>query len=159
IAERIELIVQLLYALSYLHRRGIIHRDLKPAKVLVENGRVKVLDFGLCIMHERKTTENVADHTAGTLAYIHPETLTGAEGCISSDLYAVGMMAYEIIAGEHPFNLNDPTYLINQILMDTPSMNDLDVSVELATILTKLVQKDPSSRYQSAIQTIDALYT
>lgn len=158
IAERIEFIVQMLYALSYLHRRGIIHRDLKPANVLVENGRVKVLDFGLSIMHERNVPEDVADTTAGTLAYIAPEILTGAVGSVSADLYAVGMMAYEIIAGEHPFNLNDPTYLINQILMDTPSMNDLDVSIELATVLTNLVQKDPLSRYQSAIQTIDALH-
>lgn len=158
ISERLEYIVQMLYALSYLHRRGIIHRDLKPANVLVENGRVKVLDFGLSVMHERNAPEAVADTTAGTLAYIAPEILTGAVGSISADLYAVGMMAYEIIAGEHPFNLNDPAHLINQILMDTPSINDLDISIELATVLTNLVKKDPSSRYQSAIQTIDALY-
>ncbi len=158
ISERIEFVVQMLYALSYLHRRGIVHRDLKPANVLVENGRVKVLDFGLSIMHERNLPEDVADTTAGTLAYMAPEILSGAVGSISADLYAVGMMSYEIIAGEHPFKLNDPTYLINQILMDTPSMNDLDVSVELATVLTNLVQKDPSSRFQSAIQTIDALH-
>ena len=92
ISERLEYIVQMLYALSYLHRRGIIHRDLKPANVLVENGRVKVLDFGLSVMHERNAPEAVADTTAGTLAYIAPEILTGSVGSISADLYAVGMM-------------------------------------------------------------------
>lgn len=157
ISERIGLVIQVLYALTYLHRRGIIHRDLKPGNVMVEDGRIKVLDFGLSIMHERTSHEDVADTTVGTLAYIAPEVLTGSLASITADLYAVGMMAYEIIAGEHPFDINDPNHLINQILMETPSIDDLDVSLELSSVIIKLVQKDPINRYQSAIETIDAL--
>jgi len=157
ISERVGLIVQMLYALTYLHRRGIIHRDLKPANVLVSKERVKVLDFGLSMMHERSTPEDAADTTVGTLAYMAPEVLTGAMGGIPADLYAVGMLSYEMLAGKHPFNIDDPTYLINQILIDIPPMDELDVSLELAAVIIKLVQKDPMDRYQTAIETVDAL--
>jgi tetratricopeptide (TPR) repeat protein len=157
ISERIGLVVQMLHALSYLHRRGIVHRDLKPANVLVVNNRVKVLDFGLSIMHERSNPDSAADTTVGTLAYLAPEVLTGVMGGITGDLYAVGMMAYEMIAGRHPFNVEDPTFLINQILLETPKIDELDVSLELAQVIHRLIQKDPSARYQSAEETITAL--
>ena len=155
--ERLGLIIQMLYALTYLHRRGIVHRDLKPANVLVTDGQVKVLDFGLSMMHERHNPGDASDTTAGTLAYMAPEVLTGSMGGIPGDLYAVGMMAYEILAGKHPFDVNDPAYLINQILMDVPPIDELDVSLQLASVIINLVQKDPKTRYQSAIETLDAL--
>jgi eukaryotic-like serine/threonine-protein kinase len=157
IAERIGLVIQMLQAVSYLHRRGIVHRDLKPANVLVVNGRVKVLDFGLSIMHERSNPDSAADTTVGTLAYLAPEVLTGTMGGITADLYAVGMMGYEMIAGRHPFNVEDPTYLINQILMETPDVHELDVNVDLAKVIHRLVQKNPAERFQSAEETITAL--
>ncbi|MEM9955649.1 MAG: protein kinase [Chloroflexota bacterium] len=156
INERIGLIVQTLYALSYLHRRGLVHRDLKPANILVSDGRVKVLDFGLSTMHERTTTETVADTTVGTLAYMAPEVLTGTIGGIVADLYAIGMLSYEIVAGKHPFTVNDPTMLINDILVEMPSVEELDVSLELASVIVKLLQKDPDARYQTANETINA---
>ena len=155
--ERVGLIIQMLYALTYLHRRGIVHRDLKPANVLVTDGRVKVLDFGLSMMHERNTPEDASDSTVGTLAYMAPEVLTGSMGGIAGDLYAVGMMAYEMLAGKHPFNVDDPAFLINQILIDVPPLDELDVSLQLASVIIKLVQKDPQDRYQTAIETIEAL--
>lgn len=160
LTEQIGLIIQMLYALTYLHRRGIIHRDLKPANVLVVDGRVKVLDFGLSMMHERTTNpENAADTTVGTLAYMAPEVLTGSIGSIPGDLYAVGMMSYEILAGRHPFNIGDPAYLINQILVEIPQMEELDVPMGLSSVIIKLLQKDPDDRYQTAGETIDALQT
>lgn len=155
--DRLTLIIQFLYALSYLHRRGIVHRDLKPANVLVSNGRVKVLDFGLSMMHERVHHDDVADTTVGTLAYMAPEVLSGGIGGIVADLYAVGMLSYEMLAGHHPFNIADPTYLINQIIFELPPIDELDVSLDLASIILKLLQKDPSARYQTAIEIIDAL--
>lgn len=156
ISERMGYLMQMLYALAYLHRRGIVHRDLKPANVLVQDGTVKVLDFGLSIMHERHQDAN-EDLTAGTLAYMAPEALTGAQGSITVDLYAVGMMGYEMIAGKHPFNLDESALLINQILMEVPDVEALDVSLELATIFDQLLQKDPDARYQTAQEVIDKL--
>jgi len=158
IIDRVGLIVQTLYALAYLHRRGIIHRDLKPANVLVVGGRVKVLDFGLSIMHERNSQQDATgDTTAGTLAYMPPEVLVGRSAVVESDLYAVGMMAYEILAGQHPFNLQEPGQLVNDILMLLPDVDELDVSVALGRVFGRLLQKEPDDRYHSATAVIDAL--
>ena len=158
IAVRLELIVQLLNAIFYLHRRGIVHRDLKPANVLIENGQVKVLDFGLSVMQDHsKTSEEESDIAAGTLAYIAPEMLMGETPSVTSDLYAIGIMGYEMIAGKHPFDLSNPTLLINQILTEYPDINQLDVSLEIANIFMRLIHKDPTLRYASAQDVIEEL--
>ncbi|MEL6402739.1 MAG: BREX system ATP-binding domain-containing protein [Chloroflexota bacterium] len=154
--SRISLILQLLSALSYLHRRGIVHRDIKPANVLVEDGQVKVLDFGLSTMHDRTTKETSDYSTVGTLAYMAPEVLTGEEGGITADLYAVGMLGYEIIAGEHPFVVHDAGQLVNQILLEFPDVNTLDAPERITSIIQRLIQKDPLDRYPSASAVIAA---
>jgi serine/threonine protein kinase/tetratricopeptide (TPR) repeat protein len=97
--EKIRLLIQLLQALAYLHRRGILHRDLKPGNVLVDvNGDVKVLDFGLAVAREQQT-----DGMVGTLNYMAPEVFMGQTATRTSDLFAVGIIAYELFMGQHPF--------------------------------------------------------
>ena len=155
--QHVTLLIQMLQALHYLHRCGIIHRDLKPANVLVVDDQVKVLDFGLSIMYERTQTDETDDATVGTLAYMAPEMLSGAYGTIQSDLYAVGMMAYEMLSGSHPFDLDNPAKLVNQMLLDRPVIEDLDVSLELGIIVERLLQKNASDRYNSAQDVINAL--
>jgi eukaryotic-like serine/threonine-protein kinase len=154
---KVELLVQMCYALAYLHRRGIIHRDLKPANVLVEDGKVKVLDFGLSAVHERSQSnqEELLDTTAGTLAYMPPETLMGESSGIAGDLYALGIIAYEMVAGRHPFHTEEPGTLINEIMFTSPDIASLDITVELASILEKLLRKDPTERYQNANEVVD----
>lgn len=156
ISKRLELILQLLNALSYLHRRGIVHRDLKPENVLVENGQVKVLDFGLSVMRDRIQPDE-EDVAAGTLAYIPPEVLMGQPPSVLSDLYSVGIMAYEMIAGEHPFDVSNPSLLINQILTKFPDVSQLDVSDTIANVFMRLLHKEPDLRFTSAEETIQAL--
>ncbi len=153
---RFELIIQLLNALSYLHRRGIVHRDLKPANVLIENGQVKVLDFGLSLLQDHRSSDDVSDVTAGTLAYIAPEVLMGEKTTVTSDLYAVGLMAYEMLAGHHPFDLKNPGMLVSQIISDIPDVSLLDIDDSLANILLQLLQKEPDSRFDSAETTLEA---
>jgi predicted ATPase len=156
---KIELIIQVLTALSYLHRRGIVHRDLKPANILTIKGQVKVLDFGLSTMHERNNPqENETGTTAGTLAYMSPEVLLGETGGVASDLYAVGMMAYEVIAGYHPFNLEQPAHLIQQIVTETPDINVLDIPLSLSHVIQRLLDKDPFLRYQDANVVIESIH-
>jgi hypothetical protein len=104
-AEAVEIAAQVLDGLAHAHRNGIIHRDVKPSNVLVEESSeisVRVLDFGLAQFDEADTLTAVGD-VPGTLAYISPERLDGEEASERSDIWAVGVMLWEALAGSHPF--------------------------------------------------------
>ncbi len=115
--EKIDLVIQLLEALTYLHRRGVLHRDLKPANVLVVDGKVKLVDFGLAIRSQDQT------EITGTIAYIAPEVLQGKAPNAVSDLYAIGVILYELLVGHHPFNISNIQTLISEILGTPPDLN------------------------------------
>jgi len=120
---RVELVIQMLQAVAYLHRRGIIHRDLKPANVLVADGQVKVLDFGLSVFYEQAETPE--DEIAGTLAYLAPEVIRGERPTESADLYAIGVMIYELLTGHHPFDSGNVNQLVSDVLMSRPDLSPL----------------------------------
>ncbi|NWF70226.1 MAG: protein kinase [Chloroflexi bacterium] len=151
--RQIDLLEQMLQAIAYLHRRGILHRDLKPANVLVKDGLLKVLDFGLAIAKEHTQDAPVA----GTLLYLAPESLQGAPPSPSADLYAVGMMAYELLAGAHPFAHNDVHAMIQDILQAEPDVEALDTLAEVQEFIARLIAKTPHLRYQSAAEALAAL--
>ncbi|MCU0481537.1 MAG: tetratricopeptide repeat protein [Anaerolineae bacterium] len=155
LVEKINLLVKVLEALSYLHRRGIIHRDLKPDNALVVNGQVKVLDFGLAVARNK-----LGDNTpVGTLHYISPEVLNGKPISQSADLYAVGVMAYQLLTGLYPFNLNQSlTELALTIIEQPVNFDDLDLNPALKVVLSKLLAKTPNERYASATEAIEAFY-
>jgi tetratricopeptide (TPR) repeat protein/tRNA A-37 threonylcarbamoyl transferase component Bud32 len=141
--EKLHLLEQVLHALAYLHRRGILHRDVKPSNLLLTQERqVKVMDFGLAARSGNST------ETTGTLAYMPPEVLLQAGATVQSDLYAVGLIAYEMFAGMYPFDLSDPTLLLNQLLYTNPDMSL--VPEALQDIIARMLMKDPSDRYNSA---------
>src|SRR5579859_445730 len=151
---QVTLLVQILQALAYLHRRGIIHRDLKAGNVLVTDDQVKVLDFGLSI----KQDEVIAGTgtTLGTPAYMAPEILKGARASESSDLYAVGVLAYELFAGHRPFESNDLPTLVNAIINTPPDLTAHGIDRRLLPVLTKLLAKSPHDRYADASEVIAA---
>lgn len=150
--DQVLLLVQVLQALAYLHRRGIIHRDLKPDNVLVINGQVKVLDFGLAVAQEYLTASE--DVVAGTLAYMAPEVLQGQPASVASDLYAVGVMAYELFAEKYLYETVNITKLINDIIFTEPDIVSLGLDPLLESILTRLLAKDPAQRYSDARELI-----
>lgn len=152
VAVQLELLIQLAQALAYLHRRGVIHRDLKPDNAVVVNGQVKVLDFGLAVARENRQE---ADKLAGTLAYMAPEILQGDSATEASDLYAVGMIAYELFAGRHPFKTNQIGTLIDEILNSKPDIASLPVDQVLKDILEQLLSKKPEDRTISASGLVD----
>ena len=103
--EAVEAAAQVLDGLAHAHRRGIVHRDVKPSNVLLEEHAevaVRVLDFGLAQFDDADTLTAVGD-VPGTLAYISPERLKGADATASSDVWAVGVMLWEALVGTHPF--------------------------------------------------------
>ncbi len=149
---KVNLLIEVLQALIYLHRRGILHRDLKPGNVLVDAaGQVRVLDFGLSIEQE------LAKGFVGTLAYMSPEVLEKEHATPVSDLYSVGVMAYEFFAGRHPYDTKRMHMLVREILSTQPNFDILTVSPALRTVVQTLLSKNPLERYTDAEATLQAL--
>lgn len=145
--QQVDLLLQLLEALVYLHRRVIVHRDLKPSNVLVTpDYRVKVLDFGV------SAAIQAAVGYAGTLAYIAPEVITRGSAVIQSDLYAVGLLAYEMITGHQAFRGDDLVSIVKRM----PEMSQV-AGHPLATVIERLLLKQPEDRYASAQEVIAAI--
>lgn len=154
---KVNLLIQLLQGLAYLHRRQVIHRDLKPANIMVVDNSVKVLDFGLAVIQQGidTTQENLI---TGTIAYMAPELLHRQDATIATDLYAVGVIAYQMFTGRHPFDTRSPRKLMTAILKDIPDVWSIGLPEELAVILGRLLAKTPDERYSNATQVIQALY-
>lgn len=152
---QVDLLIQLLQALAYLHRRGVLHRDLKPGNVLVIDGQVKVLDFGISLITEQSVAE-VTQPITGTFAYMAPELLEGMPPSTRSDLYAVGILAYEILTRQHPFNTDNMVQLISQIMTAPIDMDLLKVDDELVAVISRLLDRSAQERYKDANATIKA---
>ncbi|MBZ0300303.1 MAG: protein kinase, partial [Anaerolineae bacterium] len=150
-AAQVGLLIELLQALIYLHRRGILHRDLKPANVLVtEQGRVKVLDFGLSMKAKQ------AKGPGGTVLYMAPETLRSQPNGRPSDLFAMGILAYQLLTGRYPFDRRSPSLVVSSILHHAPDFTAIDHPL-LASVVATCLEKNPEARYQDGEEVIQAL--
>jgi serine/threonine-protein kinase len=151
--------IQLASALDEAHKQGVVHRDLKPANILITpSEQAKVLDFGLARllpMGDQTTSRSEPDKSslAGTLSYLSPEQLHGSQPDNRSDLYALGVVLYEMAAGRRPHANPSVGALVEAILHHEPapvqSVNP-EISPELEAIIRKAMDKDPRLRYQSA---------
>ncbi len=173
-AERVaELGLALAEALVAAHARGVIHRDLKPGNVmLARDGRLKVLDFGLArpamtrqaLDLTRATTVEgpltVAGELVGTLPYMAPEQLRGEPLDARTDLFALGIVLFELLTGRRPFEGSTPATLSSAILRDPPppiSSLRPDAPAHLVTLITRCLEKEPSRRFASAAEVASAL--
>jgi tetratricopeptide (TPR) repeat protein len=155
----VSLTIQLMRGLAAAHGKGIIHRDLKPSNLrLTPDSFLKILDFGLAhIRDEDKertdlTTETHAHVFSGTLPYMAPEQLRGAPLDPRSDIYASGLILYQMCAGRLPFTEKGPL-LIDAILnrpIPAPRKINKDIGAQLEAVILKAVEKEPDRRYQSA---------
>jgi tetratricopeptide (TPR) repeat protein len=150
-AAKLELLVQLLHALAYLHRRGLVHRDVKPENALCVGGVVKLIDFGLVA-----STRDAERGACGTLAYAAPEILRGAAADERADLYAVGIVAYEIFAGRHPFDVTSPAKLLQSVFASSADLSVPGIDPAAAPVLARLLARDPKDRFGDAIEVIAA---
>lgn len=152
-SDVIEYALQILDALSYAHARGVVHRDIKPANAMVTpHGIVKLMDFGIA----RSRTETQLTQpgtTLGSLYYMSPEQVRGSTVDFRSDLYSLGIVLYELLAGRRPFEADTTYSILNQQLTALPTP-PIEVNPLLPKALNDLIlfslAKDPAQRFQSA---------
>jgi predicted ATPase len=159
INETIRIARQICKALEHAHRNGIIHRDLKPENVLVTpDGTAKLMDFGLArSVASRLTGEG---SLIGTVLYLAPEQALGKELDGRSDLYALGVMLYELTTGQLPFSGDDPFAVITQHLhapVVPPRAKNEAIPVALDSLIVRLLSKNPDERPPSAAVVIELL--
>jgi serine/threonine-protein kinase len=140
-------------ALDYAHRAGIVHRDIKPANVLFDpsSGAVKVTDFGSARIADAQTTRSGV--TIGTPAYMAPEMLAGATATAQCDLYALGVLLFELLTGHRPFESDSMGELLKRIARDdAPRLRAIrpDLPQLLDDIVARLLAKKPEDRHAGA---------
>src|SRR5215475_13380261 len=168
--------IQIADGLSAAHSLGIFHRDLKPANVmLTDGGLIKILDFGLARRLSLDETDFDpsgpsdpqslpplgATYTArgGTIAYMAPEQFVTGQSSVQSDLWALGVILYELASGRHPFARPDAEEFQSIRAIQYLDPQPLDVSPELNSVIMNLLQKNPAERYASAADVREALKT
>jgi tetratricopeptide (TPR) repeat protein len=153
ISTAVKIAQQAAEGLAAAHEAGIVHRDIKPANILVDkSGRVKILDFGLA-KSRRATTETKVGTTVGTIQYESPEQGRGDAVDQRSDLFSLGVVLYELVTGKRPFAGEFTDAIRYAIANDTPeplARYKADVPDDLQRIVSKLLEKDPDLRYQTA---------
>lgn len=138
-----DLIIQMLQAIQYLHRNHLLHRDIKPDNILVSNGQVKVLDFGLAVRKDYDS-DNLP---VGTMPYLAPEVIGGQPATLASDLFALGILIHQIMTGQHPFRGKSIAHTITRIMNDDLDFASLDVDEKIQGILSGLLARVPSQRF------------
>jgi serine/threonine-protein kinase len=155
----VDLVIQVLRAARFAHRRGIIHRDLKPHNVIVDGeGRAKVTDFGIARAGASDMTQTGS--IMGTAQYLSPEQAQGIAVSAASDLYSVGIILYELLTGRVPFEGESAvTIALKQVneRPTPPSVYNSAVTPELEAVVMRALEKEPSRRFQDADEFISAL--
>ena len=142
-------------ALEYIHSQGVVHRDLKPENIMVDaEDRIKLIDFGIAASAgARRLTFSKFSSTLGTPDYISPEQVKGKRGDARCDVYALGVILYEMLTGNVPFEGPSPFAVMNDRLVNHPvpprEVNP-EVSPEMQEIIYRALERDPSKRYASA---------
>ncbi|MCC6970978.1 MAG: serine/threonine protein kinase [Phycisphaerales bacterium] len=163
---RLDLFARVCDAVAHAHQRGVIHRDLKPANILVtHDAQPKILDFGIARLADRAgqaTLQSEAGQVLGTLAYMSPEQVSGdpARLDIRTDVYALGVILYEMLAGKPPLDVGTASVhaairLISEQEPRSIATHDPSLRGDIETIVAKALEKDPARRYGTAAELAD----
>src|SRR5580698_47045 len=151
--ESLSIIEQLCSGLGYAHQNRVVHRDIKPANLIVQpDGKVKIVDFGIARLADQATRLTKTDAVIGTFHYIAPERLKGEMSDGRSDIWSVGVMLYQMLSGELPFNGEDVSTLYKVINEPHPPLRNMvpDLPEELVAIVDRALAKNPDDRYSVA---------
>lgn len=153
--EAVHFTCQILKALQHAHDKGIVHRDVKPQNImLLQNGNIKVTDFGIA-RFSRSDTRTMTEKAIGSVHYISPEQARGEVTDEKADIYSVGVMMYEMLTGQLPFQSDSAVSVaIMQLQADPRRPRDLnpELPMGLEQITMRAMQKNPMERYQSAAE-------
>jgi serine/threonine-protein kinase len=159
--ETVEILRQLALGLEAAHRAGIVHRDIKPANTLkTSSGTVKILDFGIAkLLGESQGQMTQPGQAVGTVLYMSPEQLRGEPADARSDLWSVGVLAYELLSGVSPFQTDSSATAIARVLQEEPvSLATVPgVPDGLVQLVLQLLRKNPAERPQSARELLNRL--
>lgn len=160
--EAIDIMKQIVSGIAKAHQLGIIHRDLKPQNILVtDSGVAKIADFGIASMQSLAQVTQT-DVIMGSLHYLAPELARGEKATAQSDVYALGIVFYELLRGEVPFNGESPVNIaLKHMQEDLPSLLDFNPSIpqSVENIVIKATAKNLNDRYQSAAEMLDDINT
>jgi len=152
-AEAVRIAVQVCEALEHAHQNNIVHRDVKPHNILItHDGRAKLTDFGIA-MEATSGTITRSDTIVGSVHYLSPEQVRGETATARSDIYAVGILLYEMLTGKQPYSGDTPIAVAMKHIQETPPPVDEvnpDVPPELAAVVMRAMEKRPEQRYGSA---------
>lgn len=159
--EAVDIMIQLTSAVEEAHKNNIIHRDIKPQNVLVkDDGTVKITDFGIALAHDAVQLTQ-SDAVLGSAHYLAPETTRGEAATNQIDLYALGIVFYELLCGSVPFNGDNPVQIaMKHLREEVPSIREFNPTLpqSIENIITKATVKNRKLRYQSAGDMLADLY-
>jgi len=152
--QTVSIVLQICEVLEYVHKHDVVHRDLKPENVMIDDlGRIKLIDFGIAASAgARRLTFANFSKTMGTPDYISPEQVKGKRGDVRSDIYALGVMLYEMSTGALPFSGPNPFAVMNSRLLNSPvpprELNP-EISPQLQETIYRALEREPKNRYAS----------
>jgi eukaryotic-like serine/threonine-protein kinase len=155
IERAIRITSNIAHALDYIHNHGVVHRDLKPENIMIDkNDNIKLIDFGIAGKEgSRRLTFAKLSQVMGTPEYISPEQVKGKRGDGRSDIYALGVMLYEMLTGKAAFQGPNPFAIMNDRLLNNPvPPRELDpaISPQLQEVIYRAIERDPKNRYPNA---------
>ncbi len=156
LARKLEILMDVCEGLGYAHSAGIIHRDIKPSNIrILQDGAVKIMDFGIAKSFQSESTLTQTGITLGTAAYLAPEQIRGEAVDPRTDIFSLGVLAYELLTGQKPFRGEHISTVLFKILNEKPdpvSRQNPEIPPSVDRAVEKAIEKSPPNRYESVAE-------